>query len=75
MSEKCTEYTNNLRKKLRAHMEKMNFNTYQIESRTGVHRQVVARFVKEDFSGLSYENGMAIRTYLQQVMKSEKNSV
>jgi len=56
-------------------MEKMNFNTYQIESRTGVHRQIVARFVKEDFSGLSYENGMAIRTYLQQVMKSEKNSV
>jgi hypothetical protein len=75
MTDKCRIYTNNLRKKLQAHMEKMKFNTYQIESRTGVHRQIVARLVQEDYSGLSYENGMAIRTYLQQVMKSEKNSV
>lgn len=75
MAEKCTAYTDNLRKKLRAHMEKMKFNTYQIESRTGVHRQIVARFIKEDFCGLSYENGMAIRTYLQHVLKSEKNSI
>jgi len=70
--EKFTAYTDNLRKKLKTHMEKSNLNTYQIETRTGVHRQIVARFVKEDVSGINYENGMAIRTYLKQLMKDGK---
>ena len=70
--EKFTAYTNNLRKKLKVHMEVDSLNTYQIETRTGVHRQIVARFVKEDFNGITYENGMALRTYLQRLMKDGK---
>jgi hypothetical protein len=53
-------------------MEVDSLNTYQIETRTGVHRQIVARFVKEDFNGITYENGMALRTYLQRLMKDGK---
>jgi hypothetical protein len=70
--EKFTAYTNNLRKKLKVHMEADSLNTYQIETRTGVHRQIVARFVKEDFNGITYENGMALRTYLQRLIKDGK---
>jgi len=70
--EKFTAYTNNLRKKLKVHMETDSLNTYQIETRTGVHRQIVARFVKEDFNGITYENGMALRTYLQRLIKDGK---
>lgn len=73
--EKCTAYTDNLRKKLKAHMENARLNTYQIESKTGVHRQIVSRFIKEDYNGLTYENGMALRTYLQHVLKSAKTNV
>lgn len=70
--EKFSAYTDNLRKKLRAHMDSYKLNTYQVETRTGVHRQIVSRFVKEDWSGINYENGMSIRTYLQQQMKDGK---
>ena len=70
--EKFSAYTDNLRKKLRAHMDSYKLNTYQVETRTGVHRQIVARFVKEDFNGITYENGMALRTYLQRLIKDGK---
>ena len=56
-------------------MEKVRCNSYQIEMRTGVHRQVINRFMKEEYNGISYENGMALRTYLQQQMKSATNNV
>lgn len=72
---KYTPYTDNLRTKLKAHMEKNDLNTYQIETRTGVHRQIVARLVKEEYSGITYENGMAIRTYLKQQLNSAKTKV
>lgn len=72
---KYTPYTDNLRTKLKAHMEKDELNTYQIETRTGVHRQIVARLVKEEYSGITYENGMMIRTYLQRQLKTAKTNV
>lgn len=56
-------------------MEKARLNTYQIETKTGVHRQIVSRFTKEDYNGISYENGMALRTYLQQILKDAKTNV
>lgn len=60
---KCTEYTDNLRNKLKKIVDTKNMTLYRIELQTGVHRQIVKSFLSG--KGIVYENGMALRSFVK----------
>lgn len=61
---KCTEYTDSLRVKLKQLLDTKNVSLYRIEIQTGVHRQIIKSFLAG--GGIVYENGMALKTFVKQ---------
>jgi hypothetical protein len=60
-------YTDNLRNKLKTYMEENSCTLYRIEQGSGVHRQCIKKLLSG--CGLTYENGMKIRKFIQREVK------
>ena len=70
---KYSEYSDNLRKKLKNVIEKHKLPLYTVGLKTGVHRQIIKNFLSG--KGLNYENGMALKTYVKFQMQKDNNEI
>jgi len=66
-------YTESLREKLREFL-RSGPTGFTIEKRTGIHRQIIARFSQGTVEGINFENGMTLRRFLKQWEKEFGNA-